>query len=180
MLLFLDAAFVFLTKVTAMAIKDILLLGHPDLYKIAEPVSKEELQELHSPIDLMWESILDIQTTYGFGRAIAAPQIGLNKRIIALHINKPSVMINPELSNLSDEMIELWDDCMSFPSLLVKVRRHKKITVSYFDLNWQKHTKELEDAMSELIQHEYDHLDGILAVQRAIDKHSFKWKSATL
>ena len=89
-------------------------------------------------------------------------------------------MINPELSNLSDEMIELWDDCMSFPSLLVKVRRHKKITVSYFDLNWQKHTKELEDAMSELIQHEYDHLDGILAVQRAIDKHSFKWKSTTL
>ena len=91
MLLFLDAAFVFLTKVTAMAIKDILLLGHPDLYKIAEPVDKEELLRLHSQIQLMWESILDIQKAYGFGRAIAAPQIGLNKRIIALHINKPSV-----------------------------------------------------------------------------------------
>ncbi len=163
-----------------MAIKDILLLGHPDLYKTAEPVSKNELQELHSQIQLMWESILDIQKTYGFGRAIAAPQIGLNKRIIALHINKPSVMINPELSNLSDEMIELWDDCMSFPNLLVKVRRHKKITVSYFDLNWQRHTEELEDDMAELIQHEYDHLDGVLAVQRAIDKQSFKWKSTTL
>ena len=163
-----------------MAIKDILLLGHPDLYKTAEPVSKNELQGLHSQIQLMWESILDIQKAYGFGRAIAAPQIGLNKRIIALYINKPSVMINPELSNLSDEMIELWDDCMSFPNLLVKVRRHKKITVSYFDLNWQRHTEELEDDMAELIQHEYDHLDGILAVQRAIDKHSFKWKSTTL
>jgi len=127
-------------------------------------------------VERMWESILDIRKTYGFGRAIAAPQIGLHKRIIALNIGHPSVMINPELSNLSKEMIELWDNCMSYPNLLVRVKRHKKLTVTYYDLDWQQHTEELEDDMSELIQHEYDHLDGILAIQRAIDNRSFKWK----
>jgi peptide deformylase len=125
----------------------------------------------------MWESIIDIRNTYGFGRAIAAPQIGLQKRIIALNIDRPEIMINPVLTDLSDEMFELWDDCMSFPNLLVKVKRHKSLKVSFLDLNWNLHTQELDDEMAELIQHEYDHLDGILATQRAIDEKSFKWKT---
>jgi len=160
-----------------MAIKDILLLGNPLLYEASEPVLKEELAELKPQIGLMWDSILDIRKTYGFGRAIAAPQIGLSKRIIALYLDKPEVMINPELSELSNEMIELWDNCMSFPKLLVKVRRHKSLKVSFRDLNWDYHSLELEDDMAELIQHEYDHLDGILATQRAIDNKSFSWKA---
>ncbi|WP_167619787.1 peptide deformylase [Maribellus sediminis] len=160
-----------------MDIKDILLLGDPELYKVTAPVSKEELPGLLSKIVLMWESILDIRKTYGFGRAIAAPQIGLSKRIIALNMDAPLVMINPEITARSEEMIELWDDCMSFPNLLVKVRRHKEISVRFYDMNWVEHAWELEDDMAELIQHEYDHLDGILATQRAIDAKSFKWKA---
>ena len=166
-----------LEKSNKMAIKDILLLGDPELYKVTVPVSKEELPELLSKIELMWESILDIRKTYGFGRAIAAPQIGLLKRIIALNMKTSLVMINPEITFRSHEMIELWDDCMSFPNLHVKVRRHKKISVRFHDINWIEQTWELEDDMSELIQHEYDHLDGILATQRAIDNKSFKWKA---
>ena len=160
-----------------MAVKDILLLGDPRLYEVSAPVLKEELLELKPQIELMWESIIDIRNTYGFGRAIAAPQIGLQKRIIALNIDRPEIMINPVLTDLSDEMFELWDDCMSFPNLLVKVKRHKSLKVSYLDLNWDLHTQELDDEMAELIQHEYDHLDGILATQRAIDEKSFKWKT---
>ena len=160
-----------------MAVKDILLLGDPFLYQMAEPVDPAEMKELQPKIQLMWDSILDIRSTFGFGRAIAAPQIGLSKRIIALHIHKPEVMINPEILEKSDELFELWDDCMSFPKLLVKVRRHRWIRVSHFDLNWDKHERILEDDLSELIQHEYDHLDGILATQRAIDNTSFKWKT---
>jgi peptide deformylase len=159
-----------------MAIKDIRLLGDPELHKIATPVRVDELPQLKPQIELMWESILDIRKTYGFGRAIAAPQIGLPQRIIALYIDEPLVMINPEITSFSKEMIELWDDCMSFPNLLVKVRRHKKISVSFYDMNWDKHRWNLEDDMSELIQHEYDHLNGILATQQAIDAKSFKWK----
>jgi peptide deformylase len=160
-----------------MAIKDILLLGNSKLYEISSAVEKKELPQLLPQITLMWESILDIRKTYGFGRAIAAPQIGLNKRIIALNIDKPIALINPVLSDLSDEMFELWDDCMSFPNLLVKVKRHKKLTLRFYDLKWQKQMWLLEDDMAELIQHEYDHLDGILATQRAIDNQSFKWKT---
>jgi len=159
-----------------MAIKDILLLGDPFLYRIAEPVKQVEVKDLQPQIQLMWDSILDIRKTYGFGRAIAAPQIGIQKRIIALYINKPEVMINPQIQDKSEELFELWDDCMSFPNLLVKVLRHKWIQISYFDINWEKHEQRLEDDMSELFQHEYDHLDGILATQRAIDNHSFRWK----
>jgi len=160
-----------------MAIKDILLLGNPKLYETSVLVGKDELPALLPQIQLMWESILEIREKYGFGRAIAAPQIGLQKRIICLNIDKPIAFINPELTNLSNETFELWDDCMSFPNLLIKVKRHKSLTISFYDLDWNKQTWNLEGDMAELIQHEYDHLDGILATQRAIDDKSFRWRS---
>ncbi len=159
-----------------MAIKDILLLGNPLLYKKSERVEKDELNQLLPQINLMYETILDFRNKYGSGRAVAAPQIGLLKRIICLNIDKPLALINPALSELSPEKFEIWDDCMSFPNLLVKVIRHKKLVLSFHDINWNKQTWILEDDMAELIQHEYDHLDGILATQRAIDNKSFRWK----
>lgn len=159
-----------------MAVSDILLLGNPKLYEISDPVLPEELPELLPEIELMFNTIIDFRNKYGSGRAIAAPQIGLMKRIICLNTDKRVAMINPELSNLSEEMLEVWDDCMSFPNLLVKVMRHKNLTLSFFDLNWERQAWHLEDDMAELFQHEYDHLDGILATQRAIDSQSFRWK----
>lgn len=86
-------------------------------------------------------------------------------------------MFNPELSDLSEELFELWDDCMSFPNLLAKVKRHKSLTIKFFDLNREKQVWHLQDELAELIQHEYDHLDGILATRRAIDNQSFRWKA---
>ena len=159
-----------------MAIKDILLIGNPLLYEKSKPVLVEEIPALLPKLDLMFESVLDFRKKYGAGRAIAAPQIGLMKRIICLNIDRKVAMINPEMVELSDEMFEVWDDCMSFPNLLVKVMRHKKLTLTFYDINWQKQTWYLEDDMAELIQHEYDHLDGILATQLAIDNQSFRWK----
>lgn len=159
-----------------MAVSDILLLGNPKLYEISDPVLPEELPELLPEIELMFNTIIDFRNKYGSGRAIAAPQIGLMKRIICLNTDKRVAMINPELSNLSEELFEVWDDCMSFPNLHVKVMRHKNLTLSFFDLNWDRQTWHLEDDMAELFQHEYDHLDGILATQRAIDSQSFRWK----
>ena len=158
-----------------MAVKDILILGNPFLYEKSVPVKKAELEDLLPQIDLMFDTIRDFRKKYGWGRAIAAPQVGLMKRIICLNTDQPIAIINPALSDLSTEMIELWDDCMSFPKLLVKVKRHKRITLSFHDLNWDLHTWNIEDDLSELIQHEYDHLDGILAVQRAIDNKSFRY-----
>lgn len=159
-----------------MAVSDILLLGNPLLYLKSEQVKQEELKTLLPQINLMFDTVLDFRRKYGVGRAIAAPQIGLLKRIICINADKRIAMINPVLSELSSEMIEIWDDCMSFPNLLVKVNRHKKLTITFRDLNWQEHKWHLSDDMAELIQHEYDHLDGILATQKAIDNQSFRWK----
>ncbi len=159
-----------------MAVKDILLLGDPRLYEKSEPVLKSEIAGLLPQIELLFETVIDFRNQYGCGRAIAAPQIGLMKRIICLNIDKPVAMLNPVLSDLSEEEFEIWDDCMSFPNLLVKVKRHKSLTITFFDLNFEKHTWRLSGDLPELIQHEYDHLNGILAIQRAIDNLSFRWK----
>jgi len=67
---------------------------------------------------------------------------------------------------------------MSFPNLLVKVKRHQKITVNYLDERWQPQQWIMEGDLSELLQHEYDHLNGILCTMRAIDNTSFKWRTA--
>jgi len=157
-----------------MNLNKILLLGDPDLYKVSEPVGAKELSGLLPSIEELFDLIVEFRQKYRAGRAIAAPQTGLMKRIICVNIDKPVAMINPVLSGLSREMFEVWDDCMCFPNLLVKVSRHKSCTLEFYDLNWEKQTWYLEGGLSELIQHEYDHLNGILAVQRAIDDKSFK------
>ena len=159
-----------------MAVKDIILLGDPRLYEKSEPVLKNEINGLLPQIELLFDTVIDFRNKYGSGRAIAAPQIGLMKRIICLNIDKPVAMLNPELSDLSEEKFEIWDDCMSFPNLLVKVMRHQSLTLIFSDLNFEKQTWHLSGDLSELIQHEYDHLNGILATQRAVDAKSFRWK----
>ena len=118
----------------------------------------------------------DVRAHYGFGRAIAAPQLGIMKRLIYMHIDSPVVFVNPTLTNLSDEQFELWDDCMSFPNLLVRINRHKSLTINCLDEHFQPQQWHMTDALSELLQHEYDHLDGILCTMRAIDERAFRYR----
>ena len=160
-----------------MTVCEILQLGNPQLYKMSEDVTSSELDRLPQIVQDLHDTMMDFRKRYGAGRAIAAPQIGVMKRIIYMHIETPVVFLNPFLENLSDEMIDLWDDCMCFPDLLVRVRRHKHCTIRYRDQKWNVKSMELEDDLSELLQHEYDHLDGILAVSRAIDGQSFTLRS---
>jgi len=155
----------------------VLPLGDPRLYQVCEPVKPEEVKALEPAITDLLDIILEFRAKYNAGRAIAAPQIGVMKRLICMNIDKPVVIFNPELTNLSEEMIELWDDCMCFPNLLVRLKRHRHLTLTFRDQNWEEQRWNLSDDLSELIQHEYDHLDGILATQRAIDDRSFRWRS---
>jgi len=74
-------------------------------------------------------------------------------------------------------MIEIWDDCMCFPDLLVRVMRHESCRIRFRNLNWEQEEILVEGDLSELLQHEYDHLDGVLAVSRAIDGRSFALRS---
>jgi peptide deformylase len=158
-------------------VRDILLLGNPLLYQPSEQVMEDELQGLKQVIDDLHDTLMDFRQKFGAGRAISAPQIGVMKRVIYMHIDKPMVFINPSLDNLSEEMIKLWDDCMSFPDLFVRVARHKRCVVRFMDPAWNLCELDLEDDLSELLQHEHDHLEGILAVSRAIDGESFALRS---
>ncbi|TVP42853.1 MAG: peptide deformylase [Mongoliibacter sp.] len=157
-------------------IEDILKLGDPRLYESCEAITLEELPLVKTWVKDLHEAMEDIRKCYGFGRGIAAPQLGIMKRFFYLDLDKPYVIINPEIIDPSEEMFELWDDCMSFPNLLVKVKRHQSLTLDYLDENWEKQSWKVEGSISELIQHENDHLNGVLCTMRAIDDKSFKWK----
>ena len=157
-------------------LNDLLLLGDPRLYETCEPITIQEKPLIAGWVADLANVMAEVRAKYHFGRAIAAPQLGIMKRLIYMNINEPVVLINPELTDLSDDLFELWDDCMSFPNLLVRVKRHHKITIKYLDQNWQPQEWQMEGALSELLQHEYDHLNGILCTMRAIDNKSFKWR----
>lgn len=160
-----------------MAQRDILRLGNPRLYEVCSPVKQDELDDLQSVITDLHDTLMAFRERNNAGRAIAAPQIGIMKRIIYMHIDEPKIFLNPVVFKKSPDMMILWDDCMCFPDLLVKVKRHKSCSVSYRDMQWNKHTESLKGDLSELLQHECDHLYGILAVSRAIDGQSFALRS---
>jgi len=160
-----------------MTIRDILLLGNPKLYEVSDPVQEEDLKELPAVVSDLHDTLLEFRRKYGAGRAIASCQIGFAKRLIYMFIDRPVVFVNPSLENRSEEMMQVWDDCMCFPDLLVKVLRHKSCTIRFRDMGFREQTMRLEGDLSELLQHEYDHLDGILAVSRAIDGYSFALRS---
>ena len=153
-------------------VREVLLLGNPKLYNRSELVSFDELDSLKEVVDDLHDTLMDFRSKYGAGRAIAAPQIGVQKRLIYMHITEPVVFINPEMNFIGPAMFELKDDCLSFPGLFVKVRRYKKSVIKYKDMNWDDKEMELSDDLSELLQHEYDHLNGILATMRAVDNKS--------
>ena len=156
--------------------RESLLLGNPRLYEVSEEVKEEELEGLRPAFADLFDCIRGIQRDYGFGRAIAAPQIGLQKRLICILADKPLVILNPRLEFVGQEQMELLDDCMSFPNLLVRVRRYRHCILRYRDENWREREMRMDGDMAELIQHEYDHLDGILATMRAVDGKAFVMK----
>ena len=154
-------------------VKEILLLGNPALYEKSEEITESEIESVDKWVRDLHDTLMDYREKHGAGRAIAAPQIGIQKRLIYMHTDKPYVFINPSLSFPDGETYELLDDCMSFPGLCVRVRRYKRCVISFLDKNFLPCEMHLEGDLSELLQHEYDHLDGILATMRAVDARSF-------
>ncbi len=157
-----------------MSLDKLHLLGDPLLHEQSERLEFSELKELKPLVEILHETLMAFREKYGAGRAIAAPQIGIHKRLVYLNIDKPQVLINPVLENKSLETFEVWDDCLSFPELFVKVKRHKRCSIKFTDMEGHSQSWDMEDDMSELLQHECDHLDGIMATQRAIDNKSLK------
>jgi peptide deformylase len=164
----------------ATALDSVLLLGDPRLRAVCENVVNPGGEEAASEFARLKAALEAFRAAHGFGRGIAAPQIGILKRFVAIDLGAgASCLVNPEISWRSPETFTMWDDCMSFPELLVRVRRNKSISLRYVDESGEARTMEaLGQAESELLQHELDHLDGILAIDRALDRESLAWRAA--
>ena len=114
----------------------------------------------------------NFRSAHGFGRAIAAPQIGELQRIIAVQLGgTPFTLINPEITRHSDATFSLWDDCLSVPDQLCQVIRSCSIDLHYLDESGKARVwTDLSPELAELVQHEVDHLDGVLMTARAQGK----------
>jgi peptide deformylase len=163
-----------------MPIKEILLLGNPLLLQQCALVDDPQSAETRAAIQDLNDTLAEFRRSHGFGRAIAAPQIGLLQRVIFVRMQPTGfcgALVNPTITVFSSEKITLWDDCFSFPDLLVQVERAKEIAIEYLDETGQKQVLHVDGDLSELLQHEIDHLDGILAIQRAIHPQAFAMRT---
>ncbi len=154
--------------------EEILLLGDARLRTVCEPVANFGTADFVKNAGRLTCALEQFRAEYGFGRAIAAPQIGILQRMIAMNLGEgPLLLVNPELTGHSREKFTLWDDCMSFPWLMVRVERHLRVDLRYHDEGGGvKSWPAVDQAVSELLQHEVDHLDGVLAIDRALDRES--------
>jgi peptide deformylase len=153
-------------KIGRMTIHRIRLLGDPILRTQCEPIATPKSTAVRVILDDMRETLRDWQSRFGSGRGIAAPQIGAPVRMLYIEMDRPWVLINPEIVDVGNEDFTVWDDCFSFPNLLVRVSRSYRIRIRYQDIKGTWHEEDLEGDRAELIQHELDHLDGVLAVDR--------------
>lgn len=157
---------------TEITLASILRFGDPRLESTTHTVDFPD-SELNQNINNLREALVLFQLHYKWGRSIAAPQIGIMKRIVAINTpNLPSVLINPEITWHSTETQLVWDDCMSLPEIAVEVERWKHITVKYQTIDGDiKFLENLSPEDSELLQHEIDHLSGIIMTHRMTSTH---------
>jgi peptide deformylase len=164
-------------------IRPILQLGNPVLRKESMPV-QDFNWDLKCLIDDLADTLTDAKQRYGYGRGIAAAQIGGLKRVV--FIDTPSfrsALVNPTMTGLSPATFEVWDSCFSFEvSFFVLVDRLWNVKVDYFDLKGNRQALEAKGDLSELLQHEIDHLDGVLATDRMKNKKAIvtraEWEKA--
>jgi peptide deformylase len=156
-----------------MPVRTVLQLGDPLLREKCQPVGDPAAAGIRNLVRDLADTLAHWRAETGYGRGIAAPQIGVLERVIFLKLPgaEPWPLVNPEIVARSDEKIIVWDACLSFLSIFMQVERHREITVRYQNLDGEERTFEAGDDrnLSELLQHEIDHLDGVLAIDRVID-----------
>jgi len=151
-----------------MTVRRIRQLGDPILRLRCEAVQEPKSAATRLIADDLRDTLRAARRRYHFGRGLAAPQIGAPVRIAFVETDRQRwTMVNPEITDVGPEDFLVWDDCFCFPNLVVRVSRAYTATVRYVDLNGRPHALAVDGPMAELVQHELDHLDGILAVDRA-------------
>jgi peptide deformylase len=161
------------------AVRAILRMGDPRLRQVAQPVEIFDTAELHELIEDMFDTM---QAADGAG--LAATQIGEMKRIMIFGVEKNprypdveevpmTVLINPEFSVISDELLGFWEGCLSVPGMRGYVERSARIKYRGFDQFGMLIEREADGFHAIVFQHEYDHLDGILYPDRISDRTLF-------
>lgn len=160
--------------------------------EVGDPIlaTKCEKVDINNINNEILEEIEDLKETLNFsdGFGIAGPQAGINRRIVIIQVNKEkcsykdceevptTVMINPKWKKLSDNTAIEFEGCLSVPSIRGKVKRYTNIEVTYYNENGEKIVKEVSGFTARDIQHECDHLDGIVFLEKVKCKDGFATK----
>ena len=166
-----------------MAIRTVLKMGHPLLRQVAAPVAQfdQQLQELLVDMDDTMRALS--------GAGIAAPQIGVGQRVVIFELRENprypqvapvpyTVLVNPVLTALGDEQEEGWEGCLSVPGMRGLVPRFRRLRYQGFDREGAPIDRTVEGFHARVVQHEVDHLDGILYPQRVADLRNFGFEDA--
>jgi peptide deformylase len=147
-----------------MAVREIRILGDPVLRTPAEPVAEVD-DEVRQLIDDMLETMYDAD-----GVGLAAPQVGVSRRVIVIDVREPDVapfgLVNPVIVERADEVERGEEGCLSIPGLRDIVERSAKVVVEGLDRDGLPRRIEAEGLLARALQHEVDHLDGILFIDR--------------
>jgi peptide deformylase len=152
-------------------VREIVKDGHPSLRKVAKKVGAREIA------DPLFQQLIDdmFETMYAApGVGLAAPQVGVSKRLFVMDVHDdehdPAVVINPKIE-LTEEEVELTEGCLSIPGLVGEIVRFKHVAVSGVDRLGNKIRLEGEGLFAQCLQHEIDHLNGVLYVDTARNVH---------
>ena len=164
-----------------MGIRNVLRIGHPALRRCAAEIPNEWFgsQRLQQLID----DLFDTKLAYS-GAGLAAPQIDEPWRIFVVgmehnprypdaHPLPERVLINPVIKSIGDELISGWEGCLSVPGLRGEVERWKRVQLKWQDQEGAFHREELQDFHARVVQHEKDHLDGVLFPDRLTSSLAF-------
>ena len=162
-----------------MAVRTVLLMGNPSLLATAQPVADFDTPELHALVD----DLMDTMAAED-GAGLAAPQIGVGLRVVVFGFEHNerypeadavprTVLVNPVIEPLSDDRDQGWEGCHSVPGLRGVVSRYTHIRYQGFDQFGNAINREAHDFHARVVQHECDHLDGILYPQRMTDMRFF-------
>lgn len=145
------------------------MIGNPALRKKSAKAKRGK--ELEGIVRDLKDTLIHLQKIKRIGRALAAPQIGYLRKVVYFNLpNRSFAMVNPDIVWKSKGQFSVWDSCFSFDvAFFVKVKRHRRVRVEYEDIEGNVCVEDFGHDMSELVQHEIDHLYGILAVDHLED-----------
>lgn len=166
-----------------MAIRPVLKIGDPFLNKIVDPVLEFNTPELHALIDDMRDTMASLA-----GAGLAAPQIGVSARVVIFSMKdnprypneeaiEETVLINPQIEVLSNQEQGMWEGCLSVPGMRGYVERPSQIRYCGFDQYGNKIDRTVSGFHAIVVQHECDHLDGVLYPMKLKDMRLFGFET---